>query len=192
MTERGEPGGETAERGGTADEQPPLRPPARPGFEFRTPPSAIPLTRPGAVTASAVLWLAAAVALLVAVLLPAVAFDDFHAVLTDTVAQEAPNESPATQDRVVALTAGVLIGGGLLIALLLLGAAAALHSGRGGARIGLALLLVPLGLYVLVMLGIATPVGAGCLAVSAVLAPVATVLMFLPVAGTWFERRRLI
>lgn len=132
------------------------------------------------VTASWVLWLLAALATLVAVGLPLLGVGEFEADLLADVTRDFPAETQATRERVVGIAVAVLIGGGILLALLEAGFAAAMRSGRGGARIVLALLLVPAGLHLWLLLGAASPITASALVIGTVLAAGAAVLMFLP------------
>ncbi|MCO1658299.1 hypothetical protein [Pseudonocardia humida] len=174
---------------GRPPERPP-QPPSRPRFEFRPPPSAERTPRPSVLTASSLLWLVAAGALLLAVVLPLVGVGDLWADVTATVARDFPNESPTTRDRAVAaLTAG-LVGSGVLLALLEGGAAAALRSGRSGARILLALLLALTAVHGLVMIGFATPLSSAMLGAGVALGLVAAVLMFLPGTTAWLAQPR--
>lgn len=165
------------------------RPPMRPKFEFRSPPSAVAAPRPQVLTVSWALWLVAAVAGLVAVVGPLLGLGDFQADLRAVVERDYPTETPVTRDRVVTLATTVLIGGGILLASLEAGFAAAMRSGHGGARIVLVLVFVPVVLHALLLLSVAPPVTAAGLVVGIALALVAAVLMFLPDAGAWFARR---
>lgn len=163
-------------------------PPLRPSFEFRAPPSATPMERPPLLTAATGLWFVAGLAGLVGALLPLLAVGEFHGNLVTVVERDYPQETLALRDRVVAVAAAVLVGGGILVALLEAGLAVALRSGRGGARVVLAMLVAPVGLHVLLMLSVVAPVSAGCLLVEAVLALAAAVLMYFPGTSTWLER----
>jgi uncharacterized membrane protein len=129
--------------------------------------------RPRLITVSAWLWLVVVVVELVVV---AVAFGDVRGSLTAEVAERGVDQS--TQDRVVLAGLGVLLGPGVLVALVQLGVLRACVAGRNWARISLAVLGV-LGVLVSRMplvVGIAV-VGAG-------------LLMFLPASNTWFKGKR--
>jgi hypothetical protein len=168
----------------------PPAPPARPRFEFRPPPSAECTPRPAVLTASGLLWGGAAVALLAAVLLPLLGVGDLWGDVTAVVARDFPNESPATRDRAVAAFTAGLVGGGVLLALLAGGAAAALRSGRPGARILLALLFPLMVVHGLVMIGVATPLSTALLGAEVALALMGGVLMFLPGTTAWLTQPR--
>jgi hypothetical protein len=174
---------------GRAPDRPPP-PPSRPRFEFRPPPSAECTPRPTVLTASSLLWLGAAGVLLLAVVLPLVGAGDLWADVTAVVTRDFPNESATTRDRAIAaLTAG-LVGSGVLLALLEGGAAAAMRSGRAGARILLGLLFALSAVHGLVMLGFATPLSSGLLGTGVALGLVASVLMFLPGTTAWLAQPR--
>ncbi|WP_214406545.1 hypothetical protein [Pseudonocardia lacus] len=174
------------------DRQPdrPPPPPSRPRFEFRPPPSAECIPRPPVLTAAGALWMVAAAALLLAVVLPLVGVGDLWADVTALVTRDFPNESPTTRDRAIAaLTVGV-VGSGVLLALLEAGAAAAVRSGRSGARILLALLCALTVVHALVMVEVATPLSSALLGTGVALGLVATVLMFLPGTTAWLAQPR--
>ncbi len=164
-------------------------PPTRPKFEFRTPPSALPIRRPRAITVSWALWLAAALLYLVAVALPLLGIGDFQGDVLAIVERDYPNETAATRGRVVVLTSAVLIGGGMLLALLEAGFAAAMRSGRGWARGVLVLLLAPQLLHAWVLVGVASPASIGCVAIGTALALAAAAAMFSPGMGGWLARQ---
>ena len=168
----------------------PSGPPARPRFEFRPPPSAVEVPRPPVLTLSSVLWTAAAVALLVGVLLPVLGVGDLWADVAAVVQRDFPNESPATRDRAVAVVSAALVGSGVLLALMTGGAAAALRSGRRGARVLLALLLPVVAVHALLVLSVAPVLSAVLLGVGVALGLVAGVLMFLPDATKWLVQPR--
>ncbi len=144
--------------------------PPRPGLsKFQL----VQVPRPRPVTASIHLWLAAVVVELVIV---AVAFGDLRAGLAAEVATRGVAQS--TQDEVVLAGLGVLLGPGVLVALVQLGVLRACRAGRNWARI----LLVVLGVVGVVVSQ--TPLVAG-IAVAG-----ASVPMFLPAANAWFAGRR--
>lgn len=143
-------------------------------------------------TASWVLWMLAGLALLVSVVLPLIGIGDLEADLRAAVGRDFPNETAGTLDRVIATAEAVLIGGGVLLALAEAGFAAAMRSGRGGARIVLVLLLVPVLLHAWLLTGVAPPLTAAVLVIGTVPAVVASILMFLPGAAAWFARHERI
>jgi hypothetical protein len=168
----------------------PPAPPARPRFEFRPPPSAVSTPRPWMLTTSSFLWLAAAAALLLAVVLPLVGVGDLWTDVTNAVNNGFPSEAATTRDRASAVVTLVLVGSGVLLAVLIGGAAAGLRGGRGGARVLLALLLVLVVVHALLMLGVAPPTSTGLLAGAVALGLVAGVLMFLPGTTAWLNQPR--
>ena len=129
--------------------------------------------RPRLVTVSAWLWLVVVAVELVVV---AVAFGDVRGSLVAEVAARGVDQS--TQDKVVLAGLGVLLGPGVLVALVRLGVLRAYVGGRNWARILLAVLGV-LGVVVS-----QTPLAVGIAAAGA------GVLMFLPKANAWFAGRR--
>lgn len=129
--------------------------------------------RPRLATISVYLWLLVVVVELV---VTGVAFGDVRASLATEVAARGVDQS--TQDEVVLAGLGVLLGPGVLVALLQLGVLRAFALGRKWARI----LLVVLG--VVGVLVSQMPVVAG-IAVAG-----AGVLMFLPASNAWFAGRR--
>ncbi|MDT7789900.1 MAG: hypothetical protein QOF58_8319 [Pseudonocardiales bacterium] len=129
--------------------------------------------RPRLVTVSVYLWLLVVVVELV---VTAVAFGDVRASLLIEVAARGVDQS--TQDKVVLAGLGVLLGPGVLVAMLQLGVLRAFVIGRNWARILLAVLGV---VGVLVS---QTPVAVGIAVV------VAGVPAFLPASNAWFAGRR--
>jgi hypothetical protein len=170
-------------------DHPPV-PPARPRFEFRPPPSAVCEPRPQALTLSSLLWAGAAAALVLAVVLPLVGVGDLWADVTTAVNTGFPNEAETTRDRAAAVASFVLVGSGVLFALLAGGSAAAMRRGKPTARIVLALLLVLIAVHALLMIGVAPLASTVLLGAAVALALVATVLMFLPGTTAWLTRPR--
>jgi hypothetical protein len=168
----------------------PPAPPARPRFEFRPPPSAEPSPRPPMLTTSGYLWLAAAAALLLAVVLPLVGVGDLWTDVTNAVNNGFPSEAVTTRDRASAAVTLVLVGSGVLLAVLIGAAAAGLRGGRSGARVLLVLLLVLVVVHGLLMLGVAPPTSTALLAGAVALGLVAAVLMFLPGTTAWLNQPR--
>ncbi|KJK51599.1 hypothetical protein UK23_06410 [Lentzea aerocolonigenes] len=129
--------------------------------------------RPRLATVAVCLWLLAVVVELV---VTAVAFGDVRASLTAEVAARGVDQS--TQDKVVLAGLGVLLGPGVLVALVQLGVLRAFAVGRNWARILLAVLGV-VGVLVSQM-----PLVAGMAVVGA------GVPAFLPASNAWFAGRR--
>lgn len=169
---------------------PPPQPPGRPRFEFRQRPSEAVARRAPVVDASFALWTAAAVLGLVAGLVLLLDLDGVTASVRALVDRDFPNETPVTRDRAVAAAAAVLVGGALLVGVLTGLAAAAMRSGRGGARVVLALLLAVTVVEIVLALGVVPPAVVALLGAGAVLGLVAAVLMLLPAAHRWFAARR--
>lgn len=141
--------------------------PGQPKFQL------VQVPRPRVVTVSAWLWLVVVVVELVVV---AVAFGDVRAELATEVAARGVDQS--TQDKVVLAGLGVLLGPGVLVALVQLGLLRAYHAGRNWARI----LLAVLGVLGTLVAQAPLPVG---IAVAG-----AGVLMFLPKSNAWFKGKR--
>ncbi|SFR01893.1 hypothetical protein SAMN04488564_10211 [Lentzea waywayandensis] len=131
------------------------------------------MPRPRLVTASTYLWL---VAVIVELAVVAVAFGGVRTDLAAEVATRGVDQS--TQDAVVLAGLGVLLGPGVLVALVQLGVLQSYRVGRNWARILLAVLGV-VGALVSPM-----PLVAGIALAGA------GVLMFLPVSNAWFAGRR--
>lgn len=169
---------------------PPLPPPpGRPRFEFRERPSAALARRATAVRISYGLWLAAATTGLAAALISLFALSELLAAIAAIVERDFPAEA-ARADRVASIAAGVLVGGGVLVALAQAGFAMGMRSGRGGARFALVVLLAVSVVQVLLSIGVVPDPGAAALLLGVGLGAVASVLMYLPAANLWFAARR--
>jgi hypothetical protein len=168
----------------------PPAPPTRPRFEFRPPPSAVCTPRPQVLTLSSLLWAGAGAALVLAVVLPLIGVGDLWSDVTTTVNNGFPSEAATTRDRAVAVVTLVLVGSGVLLAVLVGAAAATMRAGRSASRIALVLLLVLMTVHALVMLGVAPTVSTLLLGADVALGLVAAVLMFLPGTTAWLTRPR--
>jgi hypothetical protein len=168
----------------------PPAPPARPRFEFRPPPSAVAAPRPPTLSTSGLFWIAAAAALLLAVVLPLIGVGNLWTDVTAAVNNGFPTEDATTRDRASAVVTLVLVGSGVLLAVLVGAAAAGLRGGRSGARVLLVLLLVLVVVHALLMLDVAPPASTGLLAGAVALGLAAAVLMFLPGTTTWLNQPR--
>ncbi|HEX8867265.1 MAG TPA: hypothetical protein VF821_16520 [Lentzea sp.] len=141
--------------------------PAQSKFQLVTPP------RPKPATISVYLWLLVVV---VELAVTAVAFGDVHTALTTEVAARGVDQS--TQDKVVAAGLGVLLGPGVLVALVQLGVLQAFRAGRNWARI------------LVVVLGVVGALVSQLPAVVGVAVVGAIVPAFLPASNAWFAGRR--
>lgn len=168
----------------------PPGPPGRPRFEFRQRPSEVVTRRARSVDVSAGLWTAAAVLGLVAALVMLLDLDGTQAAVRAIVDRDLPDESAVTRDRAVTAAAAVLIGGAFVVSLATGVSAAAMRSGRGGARFVLVLLLVVTVVEIVLAVGVVAPVVLVVLVVAAALGVAAAVPMYLPGANRWFAIRR--
>jgi hypothetical protein len=146
--------------------------------------------RPQVLTLSSLLWAGAAAALVLAVALPMVGVGDLWTDVTNAVNTGFPNEAETTRDRAAAVATIVLVGSGVLLALLVAAFAAGLRRGKSSARIVLALLLVLVTVHALLMLGVAPLASTVLLGAAVALGLVAAVLMFLPGTTAWLTRPR--
>ncbi|MEO6090473.1 MAG: hypothetical protein ABIQ18_45970 [Umezawaea sp.] len=152
----------------------PARPPRAPSFA-----PAVPLPRPRTATVSVLLWFATVVAEAAGALLD---FTQLRGDLVTEVMLRFPDESATTRERVVVAALAILIGSGVLTALLQIGFATALKGGRKWARVA----LVPIGLGGAVAFGVVSqPALAGLVPATG-----AAVAMFLPASSTWLAGRR--
>lgn len=131
------------------------------------------------------LWLAAVAVAIVTAGLALLNFDQLHGQLLADVARQFPDELPATRERVAAATLLVLIGSGVLIAILQAGFALAMRLRRRFVRPALVPLWLLGAVHALFVLGTVTsPVLLG-LPVAVGLSAIAAVLMFLPASNAW-------
>jgi hypothetical protein len=149
------------------------------------------LPRPRIIDFSYWLWL---LACLVGVITAAATlryFDDLHDALMSIAERQFPGEARATYAEVATATLATLIGAGVVVILVQMALAMAMHSGRGWARFAL---IVPAGLgviYSLAVFGTAPAMTKAGLVATTVLVIVAVIPMFLPHARAWFEQRRI-
>jgi hypothetical protein len=141
------------------------------------------------VSIAAVLWTAAGVLAAVAALLMLLDLDGLKTAVRTVVDQGFPQAPAATRDRVVGLTAAVLVGGGAL-GLLQVAAARRLHGGRGAPRFALVLLLALAVVEVVLVTGVVDLVVRLVLLLGVACGMVAAVFMYLPAANFWFAARR--
>lgn len=183
------------QQGYTFDPQPPPRPSVDPSVA--PPISAMQaMRRPLPVAVSFWTWFLASLVALATAVAALTAFDRMKAEIIELARQQDASVEQATLDQVALAAIAVLVGAGALIALLQLGAAALMHTGRHWARI----VLLPVGavgvIYGLVLFGGVSPPALGSvydlvrvgLIVYVILAIVAAVVMFLSGARPWFER----
>jgi hypothetical protein len=173
-------------------EQHPPAPPARPSLVTRATPSELAArSRPRAIDVSYWLWL---VACLVGVITAAATlryFGELQAAVLSIVEQQFPGETPATRENVATATLATLIGAGVLVVLVQMAFAMAMHSGRGWARFALVLPTLLGALYSVAVFGTAPMLTRAGLLATIALTISAVVAMFLPGARAWFARRRL-
>lgn len=127
------------------------------------------------------LWIVAAVVQLVS---SALAFVDVRQAVVAEVAQRFPAESAVAQERVVVAVLALLLGAGLLIAVLELGLVRALNRGKRWALTASVILAGVVAVHAVVVAeGSAFLVG---LVVASGIAVVAVIVSFLPAARAWF------
>ena len=149
------------------------------------------LPRPRIIDLSYWLWL---LACLVGVITAAATlryFGDLQDAMFSIVGRQFPGEARATHAEVATAAVAILIGAGVVVILVQMGLAMAMHSGRGWARFAL---ILPAGLgviYSVAMFGTAPAMTKAGLVATTVLMIIAVVPMFLPDARAWFAQRRL-
>ena len=167
-------------------------PPMRPSVKVGAAPSEITARpRPRGLTVSYGLWLVACVLGVITAAVTLVYFGQLQADLLAIVDRQFPDEHPATRDSVATAALGILIGAGVVVILIQLALAIAMHSGRGWARFLLVLFTFVGVLYTAVMFGPAPTVTQVGLVVTTGLMVLATVPMFLRGAHEWFVHRSL-
>lgn len=147
--------------------------------------------RPRVVDVSHWLWLGAC---LIGVTTAAATLRDFgelQAAILSIVQQQFPREAPATREQVATATLAALIGAGVLVVLVQMAFAIAMHSGRGWARLGLVVLTLLGALYSIAVFGTTPTITKVGLLITTVLMVIAVVPMFLAGARTWFAQQRL-
>ena len=167
-------------------------PPPRPQHAFRPALTELsaPAQRPRSIAWSARLWLAAVGLSLFTTVLAVVDLDRLHAGLLADVVLRFPTEAPAARERVVAAALLILIGSGLLVALLQGAFALAMGARvRRARRRRARQALVPLWLlgavHAVVTCGtLASPILLG-LPVAVIVSTVAVVAMFRPASNAW-------
>lgn len=147
--------------------------------------------RPRVVDVSYWLWLGAC---LVGVITAAVTlpyFGELQTAILSIVERQFPGETPATREQVATAALATLIGAGVLVVLIQLAFAIAMHSGRGWARFVIALLTFLDALYSVAVFGPAPTITQAGLLATTVLMVIAVVPMFLPGARAWFAQQHL-
>lgn len=161
------------------------QPPPRPVFEFRAIEQGAVARRPQTMVWSVRLWLAAVIVMVVTAVLALLSFDQLQSRLLAGVVQQFPDESPATRERVVAVTLLIMIGFGLLVGILQAAFALAMGARRRLARLALIPLWLLAALHALaVFSAVPVPVLLG-FPVAAGLSAIAAVAMFLPASNAW-------
>lgn len=131
-------------------------------------------------------WLVACLGAVVTAAVTLLEFDARQQALLTIVEREFPNEAVATRDDVATLAVAVLIGFGVVVALLQLMVSLSMHAGRRAARPVLVLLAVIGAGYVAAVyqsVPVETQIG---LIVTLALTAVAIILMFSVPPGIWF------
>ncbi len=147
--------------------------------------------RPLALGVSSWLWLGACLLAVITAAAALFSFDQLHAEMLSIVEQQFPAESPGTRDQVTTAALAVLVGTGVLIALVQMVLALVLSSGRGWARPVLVLLAVLGALYGVSVFGVAPVVARAGLLVTGAVMLIAMVLMFAPGTRPWLGQQRL-
>ncbi|MGW4210081.1 hypothetical protein ACWEIJ_18980 [Lentzea sp. NPDC004789] len=132
------------------------------------------------------LWITVAVVQLTSSVLALTEARELVADLTAQVAQGFPAEAAVTRERVAVAVLALLIGAGVLLALLELGCAIALHRGQRWARVVLVLLAGAVVVHAVIAVGGLRSVFLVGLVVAGAIAVVAVVVSFLPAARVWF------
>ena len=174
------------------DEQHPSAPPARPSLATRAMPSQLAARpRPRAIDVSYWLWLTACLVGVITAAATLRYFGELQAAILSIVEQQFPGETPGTRENVATATLATLIGAGVVVVLIQMAFAMAMHSGRGWARFALILPALLGALYSIAVFGTAPMMTrAGLLATTALMI-IAVVPMFLPGARAWFAQQRL-
>jgi hypothetical protein len=173
-------------------EQHPPVPPARPSLVTRAMPSELAAQpRPWAIDVSYWLWLGACLVGVITAAATLRYFGELQAAVLAIVEQQFPDETPATRENVATATLATLIGAGVLVVLVQMAFAMAMHSGRGWARFALVLPALLGTLYSVAVFGTAPMMTKAGLLATTVLTISAVVPMFLPGAQAWFTQRRL-
>ncbi|HET8641003.1 MAG TPA: hypothetical protein VFM37_03640 [Pseudonocardiaceae bacterium] len=166
-------------------------PPPRPTtYEFHRPiTEAVVRRSPATARWSVRLWLAAGAVVTVTAGLALLGTDQLSTALLADAARQFPDEPQETRDRVVAAALLILIGSGLLIALLQVAFALAMGTRRRGARLVLGPLWLLGALHCAAVFGaLPSPLLLG-LPIATVLATAAVVTMFLPATNAWLAPR---
>lgn len=154
------------------------------------------LPRPAAAAVSFWCWLVGSLVAGAAVVLTATRIDPIRAEFARLAGDRDPDATQATIDRVASASVLVVVGAGVLLALLGLLLAGPMRAGRGWARLVLTVVAAAAVAYAAFVVSALTdpmldrlrmPVVVGLLGYAA-LALVGTVCMYLPGAGAWFRR----
>jgi len=142
--------------------------------------------KPRVVKVAVLLWTTAVVLQLASSMLALVDVQRIRGDLLAEVAQGFPAEATTNQERVVVAVLALLIGAGVLIALLELGFVVALNRGKRWARVVLALLAVVAVAHAVIVVGGLRSMFLVGLVVGGGIAVGAVVVSFLPAARVWF------
>jgi uncharacterized membrane protein len=149
------------------------------------------LPRPRAIDVSYWLWLGACLVGVITAAATLRYFDELQAAVSSIVEQQFPRETPGTRENVATATLATLIGAGVLVVLVQMAFAMAMHSGRGWARFALALPTLLGALCSVAVFGTAPVMTRAGLLATTVLTISAVIPMFLPGPRAWFTQRRL-
>ncbi|MGH3898526.1 MAG: hypothetical protein ACRDTA_09775 [Pseudonocardiaceae bacterium] len=173
-------------------EQHPSAPPARPSLATRAMPSELAARpRPRAIDVSYWLWLAACLVGVITAAATLHYFDELQAAVLSIIERNSPGETPRTRENVATAMLAILIGAGVLLVLVQMAFAMAMHSGRGWARFALVLPALLGALYSIAVFSSSPMMTQAGLLATIVLMIVATVPMFLPGTRAWFAQQRL-
>jgi hypothetical protein len=142
--------------------------------------------KPRVVKVAVLLWTTAVVLQLASSMLALVDVQRIRSDLLAEVARGFPAEATTTQERVVVAVLALLIGAGVLIALLELGFVVALNRGKRWARVVLALLAVVAVAHGAIVVGGLRSMFLVGLVVGGGIAVGAVIVSFLPAARVWF------
>jgi uncharacterized membrane protein len=147
--------------------------------------------RPRAIDVSYWLWLGACLVGVITAAATLRYFGELQAAVLSLVEQQFPRETPGTRENVATATLATLIGAGVLVVLVQMAFAMAMHSGRGWARFALILPALLVALYSVAVFGTAPMMTKVGLLTTIALMVTAAVPMFLPGARAWFAQQGL-
>lgn len=147
--------------------------------------------RPRSIDVSYWLWLTACLVGVITATATLRYFGELQAAVLSIVEQRFPGETPGSQENVATATLAILIGAGVLVVLVQMAFAMAMHSGRGWARFALILPALLGTLYSIAVFDTVPMTTRAGLSATTALIILAAVPMFLPGSRAWFAHRRL-